>query len=376
MKKIAIFMIMMLTLTLIISGGKSSYAAEILRIISWDGNFPDDKMREFEEYVSKKYDETITVERQYAADERDFFDAIRGQTADVALATHNLIKDQRYNYIKNKIVLPVNLDNVPNYSTIIPAFKDMETHVENGAVYCIPIGAGPYGLYYNADIIRREPKSWRIFWDKQYAGQYAVSYENYENNIYITIMGLGGDMRRKESINIKNLMTDEYASRLNALAGNADHLFEVYEKADQIKNLAFSTGWGAALAELNNMGKNWKVANPSEGVMGWVDGYMIGYSLSQNDNKRDYKLLKKVAEEWLNFNISPKFQLDVMVRFWSAFPTNLSVKPLLTPQEAAALHLDDPSYFEKNFILFPTLTKRQRNGMNRLWNNALRNRWK
>ena len=105
--------------------------------------------------------------------------------------------------------------------------------------------------------------------------------------------------------------------------------------------------------------------------MGWGDGFMIGYSLNQDDNQRDIKLLKRVAEEWLNFTISPKYQLDVTVRYWSAFPTNLSIKPLLTPAEITSLHLDDLSYFDDNLIPLPTLTRRQRNGMKIILEKAL-----
>ena len=126
------------------------------------------------------------------------------------------------------------------------------------------------------------------------------------------------------------------------------------------------------MGELNKKGKNWKLANLSEGSMGWVDGFVIGNSLARDDNQRDYQFLKKVAEEWMNFTLSPKFQLDVSIRFWSAFPTNLSVKPLLTAEEINSLHLDDLSYFEENFILIPTLTKRQRNGMKKIWEKALK----
>ena len=372
MKKITMLLVMAIAFSLLSSGANNSYAAEVLRILSWEGYFPKEKVDEFEGYITKKYGKTISIEIQTAADEQDFFNAIRGQTADVVLATHNYLKDERFNYIKNKMILPINLENVPNYSTLIPAFQKMEAHVDNGLVFSVPFIAGPYGLFYNADIVKPEPESWSIFWDERYAGQYAVSFESYENNVYITVMGLGRDMRNKENFTIKNVMNSEFTSRLNALAKNADHHFEIYEKAEQIKNLAFSAGWGAALSELNKMGKNWKLANPSEGSMGWVDGYVIGNSLGRDDNQRDYQFLKKVAEEWMNFTLSPKFQLDVSIRFWSAFPTNLSVKPLLTAEEITSLHLDDLSYFEENLILIPTLTKRQRNGMKKIWEKALK----
>jgi len=253
----------------------------------------------------------------------------------------------------------------------------MEGHVENGSVYCVPFGAGPHGFYYNADIVKTEPKSWSLFWDEQYKGKYAISREHAENNIYITVMGLGNVMNNKttaigplnaaiynkERGTITNLSNGEFRSRLKTLAENADHHYRIHEKADQIEHLAFSTGWGTAIGELNRKGKNWKVASPSEGTMGWLDGYMIGYSLSQQDDKRDYKLLRRVAEDWVNFTISPRFQLDVMVRFWSAYPTNLSVAPLLTPEELVASHLDDLSYFDTNLVLLPKLTRRQRDRM-------------
>jgi len=372
MKKISMLLTMTLAFALLGTAANYSYAAETLRIISWELNLPKDKIQEFENYVSKKYDKTITIETQYASDEQDFFTAIRGRTADVSMVSHHLLNDERYNYIKNEFILPINLENVPNYKTLIPAFKNMEAHVENGLVYCVPFTAGPMGLFYNADIVKLEPESWNIFWDKRYVGKYAVSYEHYESNVYITLMGLGRDMRNNESFSIKNLVSDEYISRFKTLANNADHHYDIYEKAERIKDLAFSTGWGSAATELNKQGRNWKLANPAEGTMGWVDGYMIGYSLSQDDKQRDVKLLKKVAEEWINFTLSPKFQLDFTIRNTSAYPTNLGIKSLLTPAKITSLHLDDLSYFDDNLILFPTLTTGQRRSMKRLWNKAFK----
>ena len=102
--------------SLLSSGAKYSYADEVLRIISYEGYFPQDKLDEFKNYVSNKYGKAITIEKQYAAEEQDFFNAIRGRRADVSLATHNWLKDERYNYIKNKIVLQINLEHIPNYS--------------------------------------------------------------------------------------------------------------------------------------------------------------------------------------------------------------------------------------------------------------------
>jgi len=93
--------------------------------------------------------------------------------------------------------------------------------------------------------------------------------------------------------------------------------------------------------------------------------------LKKKETQRDIKFLKRVAEEWINFTISPKYQLDVIVRYWSAFPTSLSIKPLLAPAEITSLHLDDLSYLDDNLIPLPTLTRRQRNGMKLIWAKAL-----
>jgi ABC-type glycerol-3-phosphate transport system substrate-binding protein len=101
------------------------------------------------------------------------------------------------------------------------------------------------------------------------------------------------------------------------------------------------------------------------GTMGFVDNYLVGAHFAKNDFK------KKVALEFLNFTLSPEFQVEVLARGIGSSPVNLNVKNILSKKEIKQFHIDEPEYFKKNRIMWPTLDKRNRNGLKRLWKKAV-----
>ncbi len=107
------------------------------------------------------------------------------------------------------------------------------------------------------------------------------------------------------------------------------------------------------------------MAEPREGTTAWVDNFMISHTL------RDKPKLKMIAEEWLNLVLSDEFQLH-MVQAVGVGPVVTSIMGKLSPEEVKRFHLDDPTYFKKNRILWPTLKKAERKGFKRLWDKALK----
>ena len=63
-----------------------------------------------------------------------------------------------------------------------------------------------------------------------------------------------------------------------------------------------------------------------------------------------------------------------MVRGLACSPVTTTVNASLTPEEIENFHLDDPTHFEKNMILWPVLDKTDRKGLERLWDMALSQR--
>lgn len=333
-----------------------------LRLLDWEGYAPADQVTKFKALVKEKFgvDLTVTVTHVSAAEE--FYKALKARTTDLIAPSHNLPKDPRYKLIKGKLTLPIDLNNIPNYSKIIPALQKADYCTEKGEVYAIPMVYGPYGLAYNTTLVESAPTSWNDLWDPKYAGKYTISQDYSEANIFITALAMGVD--RSKIGDYSAISSPEFIAKLKALLANAKSQWVGVDSADDLQGLPLATAWGFSFPELKKRGENWKMANPQEGTTGWVDGWMISHSL------RNKPKLKQIAEEWLNFVLSDDFQVEAVVGGLGSAPVNLSIKGRLTPEEVKAYHVDDPDYFQNSLIPWPVLDNRSRTGFKLLTKKA------
>ncbi len=331
--------------------------AEKMRFLVWEGYTPEKWINKYKSIVKDKYNVDLEVEVKFVESADQFIKALKGRSADIIAPSHNIPKDPRYKMISGKLTLPIDLNNIPNYKNIIATLQKADYCTENGQVYAVPFVYGPYGLAYNADKIE-EPKSWNIFWDPKYAKQYTIAGDYFEVNIFTTALAMGVD--KSKVGNYKELNNKEFLEKLTTLYSNAKSFWEGVDTPEALQGLPFSTSWGFALPELKKRGENWKMANPKEGTTGWIDNFVISHTL------REKPKMKRIAEEWLNLAISPEFQTDVVVRGLGSAPVNLNIKDMLTPEEVADYHLDDPDYFQNNLIPWPVLDSKSRKGFNLL----------
>ncbi|MCP4749820.1 MAG: extracellular solute-binding protein [Proteobacteria bacterium] len=268
------------------------------------------------------------------------------------------------NFIGKKLLLPLDLELISNYEDINPFLKKAAYITEKGKVYGVPLVHGPYGVVYNTAKIGGVD-TWNDLWAPKYKKKYAIVYDYNEVNIYLTAMAMG---KKGNAIwNYNALRKDKaFQSKLVALIANANNFWYSIDKAADLKGLSLATSWGFALADLKKQGETWHFGTPKEGSTGWVDNFCIARTVRKN------KFLRIVAHEWLNFAISPEFQVEVGVRSLSADPANVNIKDRLTPAEIKKHHLDNLNYFKENRILWPILSKRARRGFNDMWVKALK----
>ncbi|GAA3925019.1 ABC transporter substrate-binding protein [Litoribacillus peritrichatus] len=335
-----------------------------LNMLTWEGYAPDAQVTEFKAYIAEKYNQDLNFNITYISSADEYFNGIRRQAVDIIAPSHNIIKDERYKLISQGLILPINLDNIPNYSKILPSLQKADYTTENGVVYSVPMVHGPYGLAYNTATEASAPESWSALWDPSYKGRYTLSSDYSEVNIYITALALG--LGAENIANPQKLSDPFVENKLAELIANANNMWKGVDTADDLEKNTLAAAWGFSFPELAKRGQVWKMANPKEGTTGWVDGHAITKTLA------DKPQLKKIAEEWINFTLSDQFQIDVIVRGIGSAPVNASIKNQLTPEEVSQFHLNDPDYFKNNRILWPTLTTRQRNFFKALWDRALK----
>ncbi len=60
-----------------------------------------------------------------------------------------------------------------------------------------------------------------------------------------------------------------------------------------------------------------------------------------------------------------------MVKRLGSSPVNISIADMLTPQQLKQSHFYNQRYFKEQRILWPILTRRQRNYLKKIWDDAI-----
>ncbi len=348
-------------------GGTSLAFAEsaTLKMLIWEGYAPEELRSKFITMVKEQYDTDLKFEVSFVNANDDFFPALRDGKADIISPSHPIPKDARWKMIDRNLVLPINLDNIPNYPNLLPALQKADYSTLDGKVYAVPHVRGPYGLAYNSGLVKTEPKSWNILWDPKYKGKYTLGQDAYVHNVSITALAMG--FERDDINNYKKLNTAEVQAKLSELATNSAPMWQGVDDPKTLKGLSLAVVWGFSIPALAEQGEIWKIAEPQEGTTGWVDNFMISYTLE------DKPKLKRIAEAWLNFTLSDDYQ-RYTVRGLACAPVTSNASELFTDDEVQNLHLSDPTHFQNNRILWKVLGKKDRNGLKRLWDGAIQSK--
>ena len=355
-----------LSLLIILAFFTKVYAEELsdtsvhtLRIHTWEGYADADMVKAFTQTMLRDKGLRVALDIHYVSAPQDYYAALRLSNTDLISPAHNLIKDERFQYISKGILLPINTDNIPNYKKLIPALRDADYATDKGKVYAVPFAHGAYALIYNQNEVDVTPESWQVLWNPKYAKRYVISADYYEVNYFITVLSLG----HKPSMftNVENFRNKTFIQRLRELRLGSREMWVGVDTEANVKGSAMATSWGFSLAKLNSQGLKWKRAVPKEGVTGWVDNTALSQTLA------DKPVLKMIAESWIDFLISPKVQHEVVIKRLSSDPVSLGVIPRLSENEIATHHLDNLDYFKNNRYLWPTLSKSQRDMIKSFW---------
>ena len=337
---------------------------QILRLLVWEGYAPETQREKFRQFIFEKYAVDVILKVAYIKDAEDGFAALRLKKADIVSPAHNRINDKRFKMIDSGLLLPLNLDNLPNYQQLNPSFKQLTHLVKDDVHYGLPFAWGPYGLVYNTEVFDEAPQSWNVLWDPKYKGQYSVA-DYGEINIYLSALAMGYDKNALGDFD--QLNNKAFKVKLAALLGNAKSLWIGVDTANDLLHNKLASSWGFSLPELKKRGEIWKWAYPKEGVPGWIDNHVLSQELANKPK------LKRIAEEWINFTISSEFQTSVLVEALSTNPVNMLTVETASEIQKQGFYAKSLNEPEALIVLMPELDRRTRNGIDNLWNEALKN---
>lgn len=346
------------------ASARPAAAADVLRLLVWEGYAPPRFVEEFERRMTEKYEREVRLEVAYVDGSDDFFAPVRNRRVDVITISHHLFKDERFKYVSAGLVLPLDLEKIPNYERVIPALRETDGMTDGEAVVAVAVCHGPYGLAYNTALVDPAPESWDVLWDPRYRGKYTLGAREYVYNANITALAMGLPLSALSDY--ESMKGTEFRKKLRRLAEGARSFWVGQDTADDLAGLSVAAVWGDSLGDLRRRGEQWEFAAPKEGTPCWIDAYAITWALA------DQPFLKTIAEEWIDRTLEPDFQVEGIVHGIGLGPVVVDLGDQLTPEEAERLRIGTVNSFGEGQILQSTMSERDRNGLQRLWEEARR----
>jgi len=343
--------------------GRAGAEEDVLRLLVWEGYAPPEYVREFEKQIEAQHGRKVKLEVSYVGGPDDFFPPIRMKRVDLVTISHHYFKDERFNYIHGKLILPIETQRLENFSNVIPALRKSKYLAHQGKTYGVPVCQGPYGLAYNPAKVASPPETWQVLWDPKHKGQYVLGRHEYLYNVATTALACG--YPRDAITRYDDLNNKEFKAKLRQLAVGAGGFWVGQDSPEDLSGKSLAAVWGDSLPTLEKRGQPWRIAEPKEATLCWVDNYAITWALA------DKPFLRKVAHQWIDRLLQPDYQVDYILRTIALGPVTTDIEEKLTPAEKKRLHVGTANFFRENRILPPTCSRRDRNGLKLLWTEAM-----
>jgi len=248
----------------------SKLKGSTLNILCWEGYAEPVFTKDFED----KYG--VTVKATYFGSSDELISKLSNggsEAYDIISPSTDVAGD----IVAHDFVAPIDTKMISQWDSLSPQLRNMNDVIKDGKVYGMPFTWGPDYLIYDADVVKTEPTSWKVFEDPQYKGQ--VSLWDDISNIYLIGQLQGLDKTDKAALyNMSDAQLQSAKAELIkmkpqirkywATAGELDNMFKN-------KEVALAVGWPLTVAHLNKEGRNLKAVIPSEGATGWIDRLMI-----------------------------------------------------------------------------------------------------
>jgi len=334
-----------------------SASAVTLNVLEWEG-YISTHADDFTVYAKEQgMDIKLNIIKPYISTPEHIFNQMRSKKADVTTPTHNYFKMDNSKLLQ--VLQPLDYSKLSNYAQLLGSLRSANYDQGKKGKYSVPLLGGSYGLAYNADKTTA-PSSWNALWDPKYKGKFSVTDDQFEANIYITLLVLGYPPETFYDIAKSKLDRPKVQKKLNELSANASSFWGGNPSVDNMKNLELVTDYWFGVAAANAQGQNWKLVNPQEGQTVWLDTMSIGKHVSGEKLKAAYLLL--------DFMISDITQKKIFELYGSII-VNAQTAKLLDPAVAKAGRVGDESFFVEKFFWKP-LNARTRNLYKNMWKKA------
>ncbi len=254
-------------------------------MLAWPGYADPDIVKRFEEKHQIKVQVSVV-----SSDESLWEQVNAGGGREVDVFAVNTAELKRY--VDARLVVPLNLQNIPNTRTQLPRFRNLgaiPNVVREGRVYAIPYTYSEMGIIYDRKQVATPPESISALWDPRYRGR-VLAFDTASHNFSIAALALGKDPFRIDEASYPQVVEHLVALRRNVLTfyslpEEAAALFRTQKVA-----LVFANYGTQQVQQLKKDGADIGYVIPREGALAWLDCWTV------TRGARD----KALAEAWID----------------------------------------------------------------------------
>lgn len=254
--------------------------------------------------------------------------------------------------IKEEMVQPLNLDNIPNFKYIMDNFRNPDYDREN--LYSVPYTWGTVGLIYDSTVIDipEEEIDWDILWNEDYLDQ-ILMFDNPRDAFAIAELMLGYSLNT-ESPEELQAAADKLTAQKKVVQGYV--MDEIFDK------MAAGDAWiapyyaGDALTILEQ-NEDLRFVVPKSGTNLFIDAICIPSCAKQ----------KEAAEMYINFLCEPDIAFANIDYICYSTPHSAAFDMLDEETRTSTVSYPDEDFIAEKTEIFVNLSDEANREMQDLW---------
>lgn len=199
-----------------------------------------------------------------------------------------------YEMVAENLVVPINLNNIPNFAAITPELQDPP--YDPGNVYTVPYQWGTVGIGYNRTAVGRDITSWRDLFE--YDGQVAW-LDNDRAMLGVVLLMLGYDPNTTDPAQVAEATAYMVANGSNVATIAPDDGQDWLERGDVDIAVEYNGDIFQLIANCNC--DDYAYVIPTEGALVWVDNMAIPVGAPNS----------RLAEVFINYILDAQTSADI-----------------------------------------------------------------
>lgn len=312
------------------------------------------------EYISDGSDGTINVNSEFTkltgitvnystyATNEELYAKLKGggSNYDIIIPSDYMISRM----IKEDMLLPLDIENVPNFKYIMDKFTDPE--YDRNCNYSVPYTWGTVGIIYDDTVVEEEEIDWDILWNEDYTDR-ILMFDNPRDAFAIAEIILGYSLNTEDPQELK-AVGDKLKDQKSVIQSYV--MDEIFDKMGAGEAIIAPYYAGDAVTLMDEY-ESLSFVIPESGTNLFIDAMCVPKS-SKN---------KEAAEMYINFMCEPDIAYSTTTYIGYSTPNTASFEMLDDEIKNDGISYPDDEYIANKTTIFRNLSDDANLQMQTLW---------